>query len=149
MRDFHLRFVQDRWPDGMADLFEDDLTGIPDTSGAYVLGTSDGTDLIYPWGRSPIFYIGKSFSIRKRLLEHRRHTNSAIDDHDIAGVWPRYQYGASFGTCCAWYENSANRTANELEAQLINEFYDIYGSTPVANGTWPTGIPKPKPGKRS
>ena len=148
MRDFHLRFVQDRWFDDMVDLLKDDLAEIPTTSGAYVLGSSDGTNLIYPWGRSPVFYIGKSKALKRRLMAHRRFTEDAIDDHEALNFWPRYQYGASFGVTCAWYTNSPERTAGQLEAQLINEFYDLYGSIPTANGSWPSGIPKPKTGKR-
>ncbi|MCW8347346.1 hypothetical protein MD535_15165 [Vibrio sp. ZSDZ65] len=86
MRDFHLRFFVDRrWPDGFEEqVFDDDfdLSIIPEHSGAYVLGTSDGTKLVYPWGASPVFYVGQSKNLRKRIKDHLTYTQQAMEEHD-------------------------------------------------------------------
>ena len=49
MKDFHLRFVDDKWPDSaIMDLLATDPDDIPSGSGAYVLGTGGETLLTYP-----------------------------------------------------------------------------------------------------
>ena len=150
MREFNLRFFIDRrGSDGfiefaLADDFDE--TVIPDHAGAYIIGSSDGTNFIYPWGSSPIFYIGQSKNIRKRILEHIKYTVAAKNEHDDYW-WPRYQYAASYGVSIAWYSVRGTQNPNKLEADLINNFYDMYGSIPTANGTWPSGL-RPKHGKR-
>ncbi|MCK5813052.1 MAG: GIY-YIG nuclease family protein [Cocleimonas sp.] len=148
MRDFHLRFY--KWFDGFINLMDDeeDIDCIPNKSGAYVIGTSDGTMLTYPWGSSPVFYIGQSLDLHRRLLEHQRYICKAIDDHEEDSWWPRYQFGASFGADVAWYSCRGIQDPKNLEADLINKFYETYGSIPLANGTWPKGIRRPKVGSR-
>ena len=138
MKDFHLRFGVNRhgWPE--RDVF--DLLGHdaleerlePSTNGAYVLGTADGTMLVYPWGSSPVFYIGSSENLLVRVGEHASHIREAIQDH-TQNYWPRYQYGAAFGTHCALYHGEGRK----IEADLINDFYGYFGAIPVANGAWP------------
>ena len=148
MKEFNLRFfIERRWPDNLCDLLEIDENDLPTTSGAYVLGSSDGTNFVYPWGSSPIFYIGQSNNLKKRLLTHKKHILSAIENHDELYWWPRYQYAASFGAKLAWYSVRGTQNPNKLEADLITSFYDMYGSIPVANGTWPSGL-RPKHGSR-
>lgn len=150
MRDFHLRFFVDRrWPDGFEERALDeyfDLSLIPEHSGAYILGTSDGTKLVCPWGNSPVFYIGQSKNLRKRIKEHLAYTKQVMEEHD-GFWWPRYQYGAAYGVSIAWYSTRGTQNPNKLEADLIDSFYNLYGSIPVANGAWPSGL-KPKHGKR-
>ena len=117
-------------------LLEDEESDIPDEPGAYVLGTADDTMIVYPWGTSPIYYVGKASNIRNRLSTHKKHTRGAIDDHQKASWWPRYQYGAAFGADCVWYLAGDNDPQN-LEATLIGSFYWTYGAIPVANHKWP------------
>ena len=70
MRDFDTRFVTP-WPDkDVVDLLTVDTDLMTEEGGVYVLGTTS-TQLVYPWGTSPIYYIGQSSSMRKRLTEHR------------------------------------------------------------------------------
>lgn len=151
MRDFHLRFCfedienlfgkkRGGWfdtKDGLEtfNLLEDKVLDIPDESGAYVLGTADGTMLVYPWGTSPIYYIGMASSIRTRLSSHRNFTEKAIKDH-TENWWPQYQYGAAFGTSCVWYL-SKEKDPKNVETTLIDSFYQTYGAIPVANRSWP------------
>jgi len=148
MKKFDLRFfIERRWPDKFDNLLNIDEDELPTTSGTYVLGSSDGTNFIYPWGSSPIFYIGQSNNLKKRLLTHKKYILAATEDHDELYWWPRYQYGASFGANLACYSVRGQQNPNKLESDLITRFYDTYGSTPVANGAWPSGL-KPKHGSR-
>ena len=150
MKDFHLRFciAECGWFTGMIE----DLIGIadpeiPKTAGAYILGTSNNVMLTYPWGSSPIFYIGKAKNLKKRALEHKRHIEAATHDHDEIYWWPRYQYGAAFGTTFAWYSRHGPQEAQNIESSLIEEFYKVFGAIPAANSYWPRKI-KPTRGTR-
>ena len=150
MRDFHLRFfIEKRWPDGMVNIIYDDETNlrIPQNGGAYIIGSSDRTMFIYPWGSSPIFYIGQSSNLSKRINEHKKYILKAINDHEEEYWWPRYQFAASFGADVAWYSIRGNQNPNTLESDLITTFYEVYGAIPHANGTWPSGL-RPKHGAR-
>ena len=149
MKDFHLRFYENRWFTDLTDLLQNDIDElVPETPGAYVLGSSDGTKFVYPWGDVPIFYIGKADDLWKRLSDHKLYTLKAIRDHEERYWWPRYQYGAAFGATVAWYSIKGNQNPNSLETDLIDQFYEMYGSIPVANGTWPSGARKPTHGSR-
>ena len=152
MRDFHLRFALQTianlglgpdasgWFDNddyaIVDLATGDMSEVPDEPGAYVLGTADGTMLVYPWGSSPVYYIGMADSLAKRLSAHSKYTQGAIDDHSDGAWWPRYQYAAAFGAHTVWYLAGEEVEPKNIEAGLMSCFYDAYGSTPVANGAW-------------
>ena len=117
------------------DLLTGEISDVPDEPGAYVLGTVDGTMLIYPWGTSPVFYIGMANDLAARLSAHSKHTKGAIDDHE-AYWWPRYQFAAAFGAHAVWYF-TGEVEPKKVEAALVSCFYDEYGSIPVANEAWP------------
>ena len=139
MRDFHLRFCLDRdWYDGLIDLFNEDgdEDQLPETGGAYILGTSR-TMLTYPWGSSPIFYIGKAKDLRDRVIQHRKYIVKARDNHDELYFSPRYQYGAAFGAHVAWYSRNGPEDPQNVEAYLIEKFYETFGAIPTANSSWP------------
>ena len=139
MRDFDARFTA-YWSDrDMVDLLDVDTDLIPEDGGVYVLGTTS-TPLIYPWCTSPVYYIGQSASLRRRLTEHRGYIleGREFGKYWMDTRWPRYQYAVAFGADCCWYTASRHDTTPEaLEAELINEFYWVTGSIPIANGTWP------------
>ena len=144
MRDFHLRFALGdagtRWNVGLFDLLgdEDEENQLPQTGGAYVIGTAE-TMLTYPWGTSPIFYIGKTRNLRQRLSGHRRRMLSAREDHEQS-FWPRHQYGAALGAHVAWYSRHGPQHPQNIEAELIEAFYYTFGAIPSANATWPGRI---------
>ncbi len=145
MKCFHLSFfINKRQPDGYEeDALENLLSEVPEHSGAYVLGSSDGVDFVYPWGVSPVFYIGQSKNLRKRIEEHIRYTKQAMEGHDEYFWWPRYQYAAAYGLSVVWYSTRGKQNPNVLEAELVEHFYEMYGSIPIANGAWPTSYRDP------
>ena len=149
MQDFDLLFYVDpegawgRWPDGgPTDLRAPaslDGLGIPEHPGAYVFGTTDGRRLAYPWGESPVFYIGKADSLIRRLAQHR----NAVDEC-AADCWSlywrtRYQYGVSYGMSAAWYAIDGDETPAVLESDLLERFYCRFGTIPVGNDRWDWG----------
>ena len=127
------------------DLLEDEVSDIPDEPGAYVLGAGNGTMITYPWGVSPIYYIGKASNLRNRLSGHKKHTLGAKNDHEKEYWWPRYQYGAAFGADCVWYIAHNDMDPQNLEARLVESFYWAYGAIPVTNHKWPKHL-EPKLG---
>lgn len=136
MKSFHLAF-HNAWPGGPPiDLLEAVDRDLPTEAGAYVLGAAGETMLVYPWGSSPVYYIGKADDLRQRLLVHRKHIFGALEDYWDRWWWPRYQYGAAFGASCGWF-TSPKKSAKELEAKLVEDFYLRFGSIPVANTQWP------------
>ena len=147
MRDFHLRFALGekgtRWNGGLIDLLgkKDKTKKLPTTGGAYVIGTAE-TMLTYPWGTSPIFYIGKSGNLRQRLTGHRKSMLSARREHEQS-FWPRHQYGAALGAHVAWYSRKGQQDPQNLEADLIEAFYYTFGAIPTANAKWTSRI-RPK-----
>ncbi len=144
MRDFHLRFFVDRpYPDGIAELLDtedEELLWAPDTAGAYVIGASAGTMFTYPWGNSPVFYIGESRDLRKSFAEYRKFILLAKKDRGEQTWWPRYQYGASFGATVAWYSVRGAQFPNKLQYDLLASFYAMNGSIPLGNSSWPSGL---------
>lgn len=144
MRDFNLRFFRDRWPDDIFDLNElDSLDILKGIGGNYVIGALDGTQFVYPWGASPVYYIGLSQNLRQRLWAHRKWVNRANVEHNKYHFAPLHQYGASFGAKVAVYRRKGRSSLEKFESRLITEFYEFYGSIPVANGAWPKTVRKP------
>jgi hypothetical protein len=144
MKKFHLRWAgdhPDKWPDGQFDLYDENWKDeCENQGGVYILGSSDNTSFTYPWGASPIFYIGKSINLIKRLSSHRRYIFQALEDHDSKYFRPKNQYGAAFGADTAVYYLKEKGDLDNLESKMITDFYDTYGSIPVGNGAWPKSI---------
>lgn len=144
MRDYNLRFHRDRWPDEVFDLeLVEEKWPYRKSHGCYVLGASDGTQFVYPWGTSPVFYIGMSKQIRGRLKAHLRWINRAHTEHQSRHFLPLHQYGASFGATAAVYRKVTNQSIARFESKLMTDFYGIYGAIPVANGAWPKQMKQP------
>jgi hypothetical protein len=144
VRDFHLRFFQAQWPNKLLPLA--DKAGaklLSGQNGCYVLGTQDGTDLVYPWGRSPVFYIGLAKDLEKRLAAHRKWVGRAEAEHFSRHFLPLHQYGASFGAVVAIYFPNDRERIETLESDLITHFYQFYGAISVANGAWPKDMRQP------
>jgi hypothetical protein len=135
----NVSFYARREPGGERDLLADGALGaIPVMRGAYVLASTDGTEFIYPWGRSSVFYIGKASCLLRRLRQHRTFTLKAREEPRADDPWwPRYQYGAAFGTAAAWFTVRGRQSEADLEADMFAYFYDEFGSIPVANQQWP------------
>lgn len=93
-------------------------------------------------------YIGESSNLYRRVNTHKKYILRAMVDHEEEYWWPRYQFGASFGADVVWYSCKGPQNPNRLEADLIDKFYETYGSIPLANGTWSSGL-RPRIGSRN
>ena len=146
MKDFHLLFARslsenERWNNGLIDLLGDEGDLPSSVGGAYVIGTA-GTMLTYPWGTSPIFYIGSSTDLNQRLRGHRKSMLEARNDWYV--YWySRHQYGAAFGAHVAWYSKKGLEAPKSLESKLIEAFYFTFGAIPSANAQFPDKV-RPK-----
>lgn len=112
-----------------------DISALP---GVYIFEASDGTQFIYPRGKSSIFYIGQSNSLLKRLQSHRRYMEQARTDRQYPLYEPRYEYAAAFGTNYCIIRTWQGVTPKSLEETVLTRFAKKYGAVPVANGagTW-------------
>ena len=121
---------------------KESLDKIPEKKGVYLLvGTKN---LIYPNSKSHIYYIGQSDNLKKRISTHMTRTEKvkkAISwDINTVGIvdLPRYTYGAKYSKSIIIIEPRIKfqNCPKELEANVIAEFYKIFKSCPVANGTF-------------
>jgi hypothetical protein len=127
--------------DGEIDLLRSGLDPpLPTGAGGYILA-SNGTEFIYPEGRSPVFYIGKAKVIWRRLDEHRRLTVQAANFPEVKWWRPRYTYAVAFGLYAAWFTVRGVQEPEEVESDLCEMFYLRFGSIPVANMNWPMTDP--------
>lgn len=85
-------------------------------------------------------YIGKAKNLRDRVIEHKKYILNARDNHEELYFWPRYQYGAAFGAHVAWYSRRGPEDPQNVEAYLIEKFYETFGAIPTANSYWPSRI---------
>lgn len=115
--------LQDRW--------------IPLTGGAYILITGGGVKFRYPGGESPVFYIGQSANLRRRLREHNKFANEAAGapPEERCFYWQKYNYAAEFGERYAIVRTWQGLTPKGLEDLLMARFVRRYLAFPVANGS--------------
>jgi len=142
------------WDLGRKDGYDD----IPDEPGVYVLGTgtdklehyTDCTMFAYPWGTSPIYYIGAAEeSVRAQLKEDASEIRTA---KLLCGEGSRNgndfkQYGAAYGAMAVWFilrrNDDCDDDCEHLLRSLFECFHRAYGAIPVANSNgdcplWPT-----------
>ena len=141
-----MRFCK-RSVDGLiSEIVNNHISSLPDKAGVFILGTADGTNLIYPWGTSPIFYIGGTNNLYKWLKQFRESIQLAQQKPEDFWGYPRYQYSTAFGASVGWFSHGDYDDAKSFESEMIYSFYDFYGAIPIANGVWPSGIKKPNGG---
>ena len=109
---------------------------VPVSGGAYVLVARPGIRFTYPNGSSPVFYIGHSRNLRRRL---RSHSGFALRARDVPfdkrfPFLPRYEYAARFGGRYAYLQTWQGMMARSLEDYLLVYFVRKYRTFPVANG---------------
>jgi hypothetical protein len=114
---------------------------IPSSSGVYLLVAKAGIEFQYPEGKSPIYYIGKADSLRRRLLQHLKlHLevkSRNVEEEDFLNR-PRHEYGAVFGGGYCFIKTWSGMTPKNLEDEVLALFAKKYRSFPVANsaGAW-------------
>lgn len=127
----------------LKDFWRLDEHDIPATPGAYVLVAAAPLRFPYPIDLSPVFYIGQSRSLVRRLREHLKFSEQALENRKLevaaqTRYWPRYEYGATFGGRYCYVQTWQGMTPRALEEMLMAFFVRRYCSFPVANsaGAW-------------
>ena len=108
---------------------------IPAMSGAYIL-LARGTRFRYPIGSSPVYYIGQSTNLHRRLRTHLRYAEAARvnENRRSTRYWPRYEYAATLGTHYCYVRTWSPLKPRALDEILMAHFATKYRSFPVANG---------------
>lgn len=136
-------FKEEPWriPDGVFNevsliIKEDRKYEIPEKSGAYIF-TSAGQRFVYPEGNSPVIYIGKADNLRARLVQHSKIIKKVSNHTKLDDWWyNRYQYFRKFGCKAFWYTTRGTQKAKNLEASLLESFYNKYCSLPIGNSSF-------------
>lgn len=105
--------------------------------GVYVLAAASGISYPYPSGFSPIFYIGVTNRLRRRLYSHKRRLDAALAPQKTHRLRPRYEYAAAHGCLVAAFpmDHGDKDTCLAAEADATALFVAQYGAPPIANGT--------------
>jgi len=133
-----LGFMSDLEVSPMRDFWRLDEHDIPSKPGVYLLVARGDVRFPYPNGRSPIFYIGQSCSLRRRLREHLKWAKIARDSREEWLYWPRYEYAAAFGGRYCFVKTWQGFKPKALEDKVMALFARKYYSFPAANaaGAW-------------
>lgn len=117
------------------DLWSLDEHDVPARPGVYILVAPGATRFQYPAGKSPVFYIGCSSSLRARLKEHLKWARAASSRERGYLYSPRYEYAAAFGCRYSFVSTWQGLKPKALEDIVLARFAKKYYAFPVANGS--------------
>jgi hypothetical protein len=136
-----LAFLKDenlkRNPSSVEDFLNSDKHDIPTKPGVYFLIAKKGMKFQYPAGKSPIYYIGQTGKLRKRIVEQHRKYHTHVRNNRRNGRYiyeARHEYGGVFGSRYCFMEAWPRITAKALERKVIRAFIKYFHAPPVANG---------------
>ena len=114
---------------------------IPSSPGVYLLIARKGFYFNYPTGKNPVYYIGKTDSLRRRLKGHLKYHTQVKDNKrskKFSLYEPRHEYGAVFGGRYCFIRTWQGVSTKNLEDKVLAQFAKYYHSFPVANsaGAW-------------
>lgn len=113
---------------------DDKYDDLPSGPGGYIIRASGRATWAYPWGRSPIYYIGKATNLRVRLWDHWDQARQARRDGGNVRDRPVHNFEASFGSLYHTVPSWQRMTPDSIEQELMARFVNKYGARPVANG---------------
>ncbi len=110
----------------------DEYDDLPQGPGAYIILAAGRTTWPYPWGVSPVFYIGKADVLADRLSDH---WTFAMRAREVPAptYFPVHQYEANFSSRYCTIPTWQGMTADSVEEVVIAMFVTHYGTRPVAN----------------
>jgi len=111
-----------------------DRHSVTEEGGVYILLSGDGTVFPYPGGRSPVFYIGQSKNLRKRLFTHLRYAKDARDLRQYDKYPAVHEYAAEFGCRYSYIEILPWDRPEGLEFDIMARFGEEFRTLPVACG---------------
>lgn len=113
---------------------DDEYDDLPSGSGGYVIRADRRVTWPYPWGSSPVFYIGKARSLRDRLWDHWNDSKQHRKQ-DYSPDWmPVHVYEAAYASSYYMVPTWQGMSPDSLEKEMIGRFVNWYGARPVANG---------------
>lgn len=112
---------------------DEDYEMLPRGPGAYIIRAEGQLTWPYPWGRSPVFYIGKADVLRDRLWDHWDAARRARTDEFPEYYYPVHGYEAAYAASYYPIVTWQGMTSDALEEELIGRFIRRYGARPVAN----------------
>lgn len=139
-----LRFLRElklkRKPSSVSVLKQCGKHGIPSAPGVYFL-IAKSHRFHYPAGRSSVYYIGQTKSLRKRIVEQHSvwHTKVRLGKYVIEA---RHEYGGVYGGRYCYIQTWPGISPENLEKKVIGAFMQRYHAPPVANGAESWGWPK-------
>lgn len=104
---------------------------LPAESGVYILGTADGTNLTYPRGNSPVYFIGHDERL-STTIRHLKHQMEVQREENNYGALTCCYYAATLGAHCVYFNRLSGRDPADVVADLKRSFFDWYGADPVA-----------------
>ena len=115
------------------DCFDD----VPDKPGIYIM-VAKKRAFVYPKKESPVFYIGTSKQLKRRLKTHLNHYKKAKIAYNTNDSWQngRYNYAIAFDADIYYMRITGREKEKILESKAIEGFYDKYGALPVGNGAF-------------
>jgi hypothetical protein len=70
VHDVRLAFLEGMLASPVSDLLTWNKKDVPREPGAYILMANSDVTFRYPWAGSPVFYIGQTGKLRRRLYQH-------------------------------------------------------------------------------
>ena len=132
-----LKFLRDIKTEPARDFWRLTEHEIPEAPGAYILFARSGVRFRYPSGESPIYYIGQSKNLRRRLKVHLKWSLQVKNDQ--RSLFPKYEakyeYGGKLGGRYCIVRTWQGLSPKALEDMLMARFAVQYGTFPVANNT--------------
>ena len=121
------------------DLFEHQelIDKVKHKPGIYII-MSPTQKFIYPFGASPIIYIGTSNDLNRRLKEHIKYYGIAFEHmkDNTRWIYGRYNYIIKYGGKVYYMLTQGRETNKALESKALEGFYDKFGALPVGNGAF-------------
>ncbi|HRN43024.1 MAG: GIY-YIG nuclease family protein [Flavobacteriales bacterium] len=125
------------------DILETSFDEFPkNKKGVYILLATSDDKFLYPNREySPIYYIGMSTNLAKRLNGHKESIKFIKEKHKTKErwddwYWDRYQYAVSFGCEVIIFTTRSNQKPKDLESEILEMFYNRYLAKPVSNGAF-------------
>ena len=115
------------------DCFDD----VPNKPGIYIM-VAKKRSFVYPKKDSPVFYIGTSNQLKRRLKTHLKHYKTAKKAFNTNDSWQysRYNYAIAFDADIYYMRITGREKEKFLESKAMEGFYDKYGALPVGNGAF-------------
>jgi hypothetical protein len=108
---------------------------VPSTPGVYILIAKRGMMFRYPRGKSPVYYIGQTNSLKRRLCGHWRwHDEVRQGKRSVFQLYEaRHEYGGKFGGRYCYIKTWPGMSPKGLEEIVLARFAKQFRTFPVAN----------------